>query len=257
MVPKSGKSNNRCLTIPGTANQNGTNCAQGTYTNNSNYRDEWYFARVDYRMDLAIFMDQSFVSTHGGANGAQTEIDNVMKIVREKYAEYFMICINYSSATQFTSYTDLCDDYSADYCFHGLNDECDSKHHTNADTIVTNLPSFVTAVNSPKLLFLGRTICDEGSHGSMAGITYPNRDIAMVAYQILYDTTITKAYITLHELGHLFGASDERDGESHVAKCTYSDEGKNDESIKEEVEKDYVICDYCRGMIQQNAGKYS
>ncbi len=280
------------LGIPKWENSDGTNCVLKSHMSD---RDEWYLSDVRYRVNITVLFDHGHVGEYVDLVSPTNQVRNIMKVVQKKYAEYFGICINFSTPTLFTSYADECE--SEGVCTHGdsglgatgatngcQNSQFDPNthtiiqaelHHKNLTNILARLP-LPDLTNSTVLAFIGDDTCyeytvQEGEtrvvyHSlGLGGMAVPDWGIAAVDSSYS-DNNESLMFTTFHEIGHWFRAPDHYDiaGQKSTADLNemYGTNSFNSNCVYGENKDNYRtgtnydICDGCRSIIQQNASRF-
>lgn len=273
-----GEDNERCLGISSIAGYNGVNCSQITYSDDADYRDEWYISSAEKRIRINIQMDNGYISRYTNSSTAASRIEENLFKVREKYAEYFGICVDYSAATTIASHADACTGSThSTACPHCSDTDCKSStvndstklytlHHKNIYNIMARfeMPDLDTET---LLVFIGHETCatnDAGHRGGYLGLTYSGYGIISLTN---FGNAASESKTTMHEIGHLYYAKDHYDigsvpstaeiiiseGDARYnSDCIYG-ENKDDPDIA----GNYVICGGCRARIESYSNRFN
>lgn len=269
---------NRCLGISSIAGYNGVNCLQTTYSDDADYRDEWYISSTEKRIKINVQMDNGYISRYTNSATAASRIEENLFKVREKYAEYFGICVDYSAATTITSHADTCTGSThSTTCTHCSDTDCKSStvndstklynlHHKNIYNIMARfeMPDLDTET---LLVFIGHKTCatnDSGHRGGYLGLTYFEYGIISLTN---FGSAASESKTTMHEIGHLYNAKDHynigsvpstaeiiiSEGDARYnSDCIYG-ENKEDPDIA----GNYVICGGCRARIESYSNRFN
>ena len=205
-------------------------------------------------------------------------VSTITIAVREKYAEYFGICVDYSAATTIASHADACTGSThSTACTHCSDTDCKSStvndstklytlHHKNIYNIMARfeMPDLDTET---LLVFIGHETCatnDAGHRGGYLGLTYSGYGIISLTN---FGNAASESKTTMHEIGHLYYAKDHYDigsvpstaeiiiseGDARYnSDCIYG-ENKDDPDIA----GNYVICGGCRARIESYSNRFN
>lgn len=262
------------LSVPLTANSNGTNLTQITYSDDSNSRDEWCLYRLSgYTVNVSVLYDIAYSNRH---NDAYSRINAQILKLQEKYMQDIGIMVNDVSLTSFSSYADT-------YCTTNHTVECShtsetcrnsvlytsgstklySLHHTNIFNIMLRIP-FPDLSSTVKVAYIGHEYCTETNHTGHPyyGLTYESIGLATIM-NFSSETSETKTFI--HEFGHFYGVEDHYGGSAKTTAqiiaatgntgysqyCIY---GERKESTS--VLNDFTICDGCKTTLRNNMSRF-
>lgn len=207
---KATESSGIVLSVPLTANSNGTNLTQLTYTDDSNTRDEWYL--VDKVISYVNYYDSTFV---GNAQLIQN-IATANSFANLAFARYYYTGMYMDgTATQRTTTIDSCSTGTNAPCTDATcGTDCSTQHHKNCWVISNQL------YNSPRendhiyVLWTNHsenTYCTESSevHSTVTWIAVVYSKRPVIHFLTIYDfsTDIQLACMTLtlvHETAHSF-----------------------------------------------------
>ena len=274
IICKASESSGKVLAVPLNSTENGVDLTQRTYTDNSDYSDEWRL-RGDKTINLAVIYDQAYLKRYTNAN---SRINDELSVLKEKYWNEFGITVNITLLSSFYSYADeYCStDYDAE-CNHASDDLCDDSdlfvdgnvelhdyHHTNVYNNMLRIP-FPNISNEVKIAYWGHDYCTEHNHSgrSFNGLAYDSIGLAIIT-NFSSQTSETKTLI--HEFGHFYGVIDhygssglstdqiivQTGNNGYNRNCIYGENRENDDVLKE-----YIICDGCKSIIENNKNLYT
>ncbi|MBQ8351573.1 MAG: RICIN domain-containing protein [Clostridia bacterium] len=208
ITPKSAA--NMALGIPLTEDRNGTYLKQNTYTNDSNYRDEWYFISQIY--SVVNYYDESFLDDPDLLNNISSTIEFVDKIYRQVGAMLVMD----GTPTYYNSIADTCpitDPNSPCTSSCGADSECVENHHKNETRIWNQLQDDVRENNHIYILWANRPTAAYCTVKDNVHQSYNALAVAggahVLFFEVAGDTLDAKkagmGIILLHELAHTFG----------------------------------------------------
>ena len=205
-------------------------------------------------------------------------VSTITIAVREKYAEYFGICVDYSAATTIASHADACTGSThSTACTHCSDTDCKSStvndstklytlHHKNIYNIMARfeMPDLDTET---LLVFIGHETCatnDAGHRGGYLGLTYSGYGIISLTN---FGNAASESKTTMHEIGHLYYAKDHYDIGSVPSTAeiiiSESDARYNSDCIYGEnkdgtdIAGNYVICGGCRARIESYSNRFN
>ncbi len=281
---KATESSGMVLSVPLNLNYNGTDLTHISYTDDTNYRDEWIFIFVQSLTNtiyLDLSYDTGFLTLHPNASAFITQ---QALVVQQKFYEEFGVTVILGAPYLFSSYADTSCHATPDMqCDHADENSCinstlrsngtvvaQTYHHKNISNIVARIP-FPDNLTTLKAVYTGHKCCriintgeDSNQHAGMPnGIAYTAIGITM-----LFNTssTLSNARVLLHEFGHFYGAPDH-----YNVNCPSTEEiqlqtgnyGFNRECIYGEdrntdnVLSNLTICDGCRAEIESYLWKYN
>lgn len=254
----------------------GRNVEQRAYTDDTNYKDEWFLIRADVSnsINVDLLYDAAYAEKY---SSAQSRIVEKMNVIQEKYWNEFGISIHFNSPVAFESYADAnCTSYSTD-CDHAEDSDCanslsyasgnvllETYHHKNIYNNMYRIP-FPDLSSSVKMAFIGHNICGvvSGQHRTtpVYGLTNSSKGLLTIT-----SSDISELFTMTHELGHLFYAPDhyggavpsteeiiETTGDTRFSMdCIY---GEN--KATSTVFYSLTICDGCKAAIQTNAARFN
>lgn len=208
------------LAVPLTSNINGTDLTQIAYTDDSNYRDEWYI--VNKVISYVNYYDSTFV-------GNSTLIQNIElanSFANLVFAKYFQIGMYMEGAAiQYDTIADACQTGKNVSCSNsscGAN--CYSNHHKNANAISNQLYNDDRKDDHIYVLWSNRaygTYCNEtnGIHQNVSWIAVVYGYRPVIHFMTIDGNSIVQeACMTLnlvHETVHTFGMYDVYDNDGH------------------------------------------
>lgn len=216
LTAQCGEENDRCLGLFQYSYSDAIHCGQITYTDDTDYSDEWYITYTNRIVDLVIEYDQKYLNKYLEDSGVDltdltltfehhfqlaNRILNDMSVVREKYAEYYYTNLVYTVNIGFFAST-------LDNC------TCGDGHctHKDIDNIETQLFALKNRDSNKKYLYLvgasfasKNAINGNGYVNGPLGSTWQLSGFCTVSY-ILDDSKRIKT--NLHEVGHLIYAPD-------------------------------------------------
>lgn len=247
-----------------------SNLVSGTYTADTDYRDEWEMYRIDTTVNLDLMYDNAYLSRYPSA---VSRLNGELLKLQEKFVSEFGIWIACSGPHKFDSYADVaCSAPWNQECGHG---ECTNStwsalqthHHKNIYNIMLRItPPDMT--QTFRMAYIGHITCsvkkDENHRGAYLGLTFPSKGLISITN---FGFLASEIKTMVHEFGHLYGAPDHynigdvQSTEEIVKKtgnygfnenCIY---GENKEHAA--VLSNLTICDGCRSVIQQNSNDYN
>ena len=270
---KATESSGIVLSVPITADSNGTNLTQITYTDNTNNKDEWYLYRLSgYTINVSVLYDNAYSNRY---SNAYSRISNQILVLQEKYMQDFGIVVN-ASLSVFCSYADTyCTTDPTVQCTHdsepcrdsGYNRsrslEVYSLHHTNIYNIMYHIP-FPDLSSTVKVAYIGHTLCSETNHtGHPAyGLTDIPHGLATIM-NFVSEANETKTF--LHEFGHFYSVEDHYGGSGRNTDQIKAETGNNGYSEyciygerrnEAAVLNDFTICDGCKTTIKNNMSRF-
>ena len=132
LICKAIESSNKVMSVPTTANNNGTDLTTGVYTNNTNYYDEWSLQEIKYTYTLSHYYDLGYISRFYDAGD---DIELYHDIVAHLLFQCFKVEVLCDIQT-YTSCADECTGVPVEildpisFCHHNLNDENQPNHKT-------------------------------------------------------------------------------------------------------------------------------
>ena len=103
---KCGESSNKCLAVADyTTNENGILIQHKTFTNDSNYRDEWYVSEFGTWLALNLYYDKAFEVRYGNPT---TLINNFGEKINDIFGQNFSMEIYFNSPALHISTPDNC-----------------------------------------------------------------------------------------------------------------------------------------------------
>lgn len=207
---KATESGGSVLSIPLSADNNGTDLTQIAYTDDTNYRDEWKIYKCNYALTVNHYYDQGYVARFPNALSNMQSYQNVCsRILLELFG--LDVSATYSS---FTSSADTCTGTPVT-----LADTVDGCNHSGTDHKTRNcikddiVSQFGSGNNTTaKIVWTGHVL-ESGSscsyadehiiliaNGTVTDSSNNNRTDDVIRYQRIYDM--------LHEISHQFGAPD-------------------------------------------------
>ena len=274
LTAQCGEDNNRCLGISSTTISDGVNCSQITYTNDTNFNDEWYLYRIsDYTVNVSILYDNAYTNRY---SNAYSRISNQILALQEKYMQDVGIIVNDVSITGFSSYADTyCTTSHTVECTH-TSETCRnsvlyndgtttlySLHHTNIYNIMLHIP-FPDLTSSVKVAYIGHELCTETNHTTHPyyGLTYESIGLATIM-NFSSEESETKTFI--HEFGHFYGVEDHYGGSAKTTAqiiAATGNTGYSEDCIYGEhkewtsVLDDFTICDGCKTTLKNNMSRF-
>ena len=270
---KATESSGIVLSVPLTADSNGTNLTQITYTDNTNNKDEWYLYRLSgYTVNVSVIYDNAYSNRY---SNAYSRISNQILVLQEKYIQDFGIVVN-ASLTGFSSYADTyCTTDPTVQCSHN-SEPCHnsalrmsgstilySLHHTNIYNIMLHIP-FPDLSSTVKVAYIGHTLCVATNHTDhpALGLSYENIGLATI---MNFSSEVNETKTFLHEFGHFYGVidhyglsgktTDEMNAEAgsniYSEYCIYG-ERRNETAVL----NDFTICDGCKATIKNNMSRF-
>jgi len=159
-------------------------------------------------VDMAIGLDWSYVQDHGGETGAINQSIAVMNMVAGSYEGAFADDIRFEIVEHFVSDCSSCDPWTSS---------------TNANVLLDAFtswgPSGFSNTHDVGMLWSNRNFCDNSGVCDVAGLAWVGALCTGQRYLILEDFTTTSwqlRVLVAHELGHMFGASHDASGSSHI-----------------------------------------
>ena len=251
------------LALPSVSSGDGANLRIYTYTDDTNYRDEWrliaYIAYVNNYYDSGYFVRYYETETV-----ASNKIDNYSNTISEQYIRLFGLLIVPSTSQYYESPIDICKKTVTNS---NINTLCshDGIIHTNRDSVLASFNGTHTGNNvTTSVLWSCHRIvsiaangkpeynrsCSWGTGVFMLEISNVNRDR-------------DSAGILMHELNHQYGAKDhyheledENDEESCIFKSICSECGDNPRPAscimnqsRTDISVDTIICSSCKNDI--------
>lgn len=273
IASKTGESGNRVLSVkPYSSNANGIAIEQLVYSNDTDYRDEWYLSTktISRVLNIDVIYDGAYDARFPDQVKNRINVD-IMRL-RKLYLDRFHIYINASLPSQFTSYGDLCarpQYFNNCQCSTSCNRSSlnadlsvslSPYHHKNIYNILLRIP-FADTNKTGRLAFIGHRVCDSNPSCRMGprGLTQRAVGISTVCYY-MPPTHNHEIMTTIHEIGHLFGVKDHYGGEApdtdeelgQARNCIYGEDRENSAVLN-----NMTICSYCTQVIESNVNWYS
>ena len=225
LICKASESNSVVLSVPLSANSNGTNLTTVSYTNNDNYRDEWSLYQFNATLEVEHYYDQGFTVRYQSFDDAEDLIESYQEFVAERYLHEFGLEI-VPTYTAITSSADLCkgtvtSSNLSSACTHGTNGGCLKRDNLFNDVS----PGSVT---KSIVLWTGHILYN--NQGSAMQTTGSFR-IVITPSQVVYssqgyinqseeDTYVNYVFSLMHELSHSMGANDHYCTKKPDKECT-------------------------------------
>lgn len=228
---KATESTGLVLAIPLNANINGTSLTQVSYTDNTNYRDEWYL--ISETMNVEFSYDQGYITQNLASIGDLTSdlsqyiSDYYFSHVEDAFSEIFNLNMELATSgiSSYTSDADLCSNSNPIVnCGCIENTECIlESHHSaldnnnsagfefnahckNISRLRNNLMNGISA-NTIRVTYTGHETCD--THGAdlsntvgLASFVYP-----IICIQETQIAPYSAPLLLAHELSHFYGAT--------------------------------------------------
>ena len=271
---KATESSGVALSVPLTANSNGTNLTQITYTDNTDDKDEWHLYKLSgYTVNVSVIYDYAYSNRYSNAS---SRISNQILALQEKYMQDFGIVVNAVSPTLFSCYADTyCTTDPTVQCTHNSEPCLDSGrlsdgtivlnslHHTNIRNIMYHIP-FPDLSSTVKVAYIGHTLCTKDNHTGQVSYGLTNKYIGLATIMnFSSEASETKTFI--HEFGHFYyvedhygngcKTTDEMNAEAgskiYNENCIY---GENKETPS--VLNNFTICDGCKATIKNNISRF-
>lgn len=268
------------LSVPSATSGNGADLVMTSYTDNSDYRDEWKLYRINCVVNLDVLYDHAYNNRY---SSSANRIQNGLLVLQEKYLTEFGVLINTTTPTLFSSYGDsACSSTPTSSCTHSNNEQCynstfstlQSYHHKNLYNMILRIP-FPDLTSTLRITFLGHDYCiaerdDDGNliqHRTdkpKLGLAYTDLGFAVITN---FGDSNDETRTLIHEFGHFYGAPDhyaiggakstqEMIADTGIAgfseDCIYGENKSADNVLS-----DYIICDGCKSYIAANAWRYN
>lgn len=210
LAAMTGESNNCCIGIQSSATQNGTNCSQLIYTDDTNYQDEWLLYNCDYSFVIKHYYDNGYDVRFGNSYSDIVTYQNICSNILLN-----IFGINTSVTVQgYTSCSDTCTDTpvtlsdTTTSCSHSLTD-----HKTRNKLRKDIIDQFGAGTSiTTKVSWTGHVL-ESGS-----SCTYVDDQIIIMSIGMVTDASHTnlpssqiryeRIYTLLHESSHALGAPD-------------------------------------------------
>ena len=248
----------------------GENLTLATWTNDTNYQDEWGLHRIDYTINLDVKYDNAYLNRYPDAID---RLNGEIRVLQQKYLLEFGIWVNCSAPNIFESYADA-------YCSAPWNQKCthgfccnsttqllQSYHHKNIYNILLRVDRPVIT-QTFRMVYIGHLTCTESDNHDYDtgyyGLAYPSLGLMSITNFVSISSEIKTM---IHELGHMYGAPDH----SGIGDDPTTGQIENDRKdyrfdrgciYGEDKEKLYVlnsltICDGCKAEIESNRSKFN
>ena len=207
------------IRVPLNANDNGTNLTLSTYTNNSNYRDEWMFYNSSFSYTVNHYYDIGFTVRFSGLTSDHGAlIASYQNVVSEKFLKIFNLHTTYTYSP-FNSTADLCKvqqfgSITVSNCSAGCSH---SQYHLTPSVLRDDLPTGMPT--SSTCIWTGHLLGDERSN-SLTGAGWHSVVITPSLNTSEEEIYCEYTNVLMHELSHQLNAPD------HYCYGDYKDNGK-------------------------------
>ncbi len=262
LVCKANESTGKALAVPLNANSNGTDLTQISYTDDTNYRDEWNLYIINYSATVNNFYDKGYSVRYN-----ESESDSIQLIggyslaVVERYVQLLGLLIQAPGAQYFCSDIDSCKGVVDDS---NINTLCSHSGtlHTDRTAVISNFKEEHTGNDLvTNVLWSGHSIVSVATNGELNYNRSCSSGTCIFIFKIL-DSNERDVYskgVLMHELNHQYGAQDHYheladstnpDSCKHKEFCSRCGNNPRPDSCimynsKIDVTVDSVICDGC------------
>lgn len=235
LICKALESSGLVLAVPLNTNNNGTNLTMITYTENDNYRDEWYITNasvyIEFRYDYG-FVDVNNTSSESIAHASTYISNNIVSDffveVHGAFAQIFNLNIVLSQTPPqlYESDADLCDTsinvncncISESSCllqFHYDPNENNSDdgftHNAHCKSLIRIRNNLITDIpdNTIRVAYTGHDTCfySSGNHDYNTVLGLSDYNYPVIALKQLQNNRKRSILVLIHEISHSYGVT--------------------------------------------------
>ena len=199
------------VNVQGLHTADGLNIQQRAYSNDADYKDEWFLTMVQYRANAYNYFDMGYPVRYGeSSSDAANNINSYIDAVSKQYLSLFNLNINAPAATYYQSPIDICKGTVSHsnidkLCTHG------ETIHTERSNVISDFnTSHVGNSQTSYILWSCHKITSTATNGS---INY-NRScsygtgIFLIEISSTYNREQNSKGVLMHELNHQYNAKD-------------------------------------------------
>ncbi len=185
-----------------------------TWTNDTNYRDEWGLHRIDYTINVDVKYDNTYLIKYPNA---VSRLNGEILALQEKILREFGIWVNCSTPSIFESIADtVCSNPDCTHNDIKINDSvhgtvCHGNVHLIHDTMLnsnnSNQKVSLGANSDIVAAFIGHDLCMKATtdDDDCGGVKFFSDDWCLIQKN---DSVQYELSTFVHELGHVLGAND-------------------------------------------------